>query len=167
MTQETTIEEQNLEPSGQDDHSGGHKLDTLENTVSNDDGIPEAEVNGVDPENEGTQADPPEPDSFPRDYVEKLRDENAKYRRRAQESDVLAQRLHTALTAATGRLQDPTDLPYDAAHLDDADALTEAIDDLLKAKPHLGARKLHGNIGQGQTSTNNTVDLAGILRANA
>lgn len=165
MTQETTIEEQNLEPSGQDDHSGGHKLDTLENTVSNDDGIPEAESTAQIAQLD--EQDDAEQDSFPRDYVEKLRDENAKYRRRAQESDQLAQRLHTALTAATGRLQDPTDLPYDAAHLDDADALTEAIDDLLKAKPHLGARKLHGNIGQGQTSTNNTVDLAGILRAGA
>lgn len=162
MTQETTIEEQ----------KDVAQTDTLDDSVSNADATPEAEVNGVDPEKEGTQADPPEQDdteqdSFPRDYVEKLRDENAKYRRRAGQSDVLAQRLHTALTAATGRLQDPTDLPYDAAHLDDPEALGQAIDDLLKAKPHLGARKLHGNIGQGQTSTNNTVDLAGILRANA
>ena len=163
MTQETTIEEQ------QDVTT----TDTLENTVSNDDGIPEADVTGVDPEKEGTQADPPEQndppeqDSFPREYVEKLRDENAKYRRRAGQSDQLAQRLHTALTAATGRLQDPTDLPYDAAHLDDPQALEQAIDELLKAKPHLAARKLHGNIGQGQTSTNSIVDLAGILRAGA
>ena len=73
MTQETTIEEQ----------KDVAQTDTLDDSVSNDDGIPEAEVNGVDPENEGTQDDPPEPDSFPREYVEKLRDENAKYRRRA------------------------------------------------------------------------------------
>ncbi|PWF26037.1 hypothetical protein [Ancrocorticia populi] len=157
MTQETTIEEQ------QDVTT----TDTLDDSVSNADATPEAEVNGVDPENEGTQTDPPEPDSFPREYVEKLRDENAKYRRRAGQSDVLAQRLHTALTAATGRLQDPTDLPYDAAHLDDPEALEQAIDDLLKAKPHLGARRPTGSIGQGQTSTTNMVDLAGILRANA
>lgn len=106
-------------------------------------------------------------DSFPREYVEKLRDENAKYRQRAQQSDDLAQRLHTALVSATGILQDPTDLAFDEAHLEDPEALQQAIDDLLAQKPHLAARKFNGDIGQGQTGSSNTVDLAGLLRARA
>lgn len=107
------------------------------------------------------------PDSFPREYVEKLRDENAKYRQRAQRSDQLAQRLHTALVDATGQLQDATDLAFDEAHLEDPEALQKAVDELLAAKPHLAARKFNGDIGQGQTGSSNTVDLAGLLRARA
>ena len=34
-------------------------------------------------------------ETFPRAVVEKLRDENAKYRQRAQTADTLAERLHT------------------------------------------------------------------------
>ena len=106
-------------------------------------------------------------DTFPRDYVEKLRDENAKYRQRAQRADDLAQRLHTALTAATGRLHDPGDLPFDEEHLDDPEALAAAVDDLLARKPHLASRKPVGNIGQGASGSTSTVDLAGLLRARA
>jgi len=107
------------------------------------------------------------PDTFPRSYVEKLRSENAKYRQRAQQSDELAQRLHTALVAATGRLQDPTDLEFDESHLDDPEALEQAVDDLLARKPHLEARKFTADIGQGATTANGPVDLAGMLRARA
>lgn len=109
-----------------------------------------------------------EEDTFPREYVEKLRDENAKYRQRAQKSDDLAQRLHTALVAADGRLADPTDLEFTDGHLEDAEALSEAIGELIRAKPHLAARKPLGSIGQGAVSgATNTVDLAGLLRSGA
>lgn len=107
-------------------------------------------------------------ETFPRDYVEKLRDENAKYRQRAQRSDELAHRLHRALVAADGRLADPTDLEFDDEHLEDADTLSEAIDGLLETKPHLAARKPAGDIGQGAAGPNaGAVDLAGLLRAGA
>lgn len=106
-------------------------------------------------------------DTFPRDYVEKLRDENAKYRQRAQRADDLAQRLHTALVEATGRVQDASDVPFDDSHIDDPEALTAAIDELLKEKPHMAARRLTGNIGQGTSSTAGNVDLLGMLRARA
>lgn len=106
-----------------------------------------------------------EPDTFPRDYVEKLRDENAKYRQRAQHADDLAQRLHVALAAATGRLQDASDLPFDESHLDDPEALETAISTLLESKPHLASRRPTGNVGQGATVTDTTVDLAGLLRS--
>lgn len=106
-----------------------------------------------------------EPDTFPRDYVEKLRKEAAGYRDRAKDRDALAERLHGALVAATGRLQDPSDVPFDQEHLDDPDALAAAIDDLLERKPHLASRKVSGDVGQGAASSSDNVDLAGILRA--
>ena len=86
---------------------------------------------------------------FPRKVVEDLRQENGKYRQRAQQADALAQRLHTEIVRATGRLADPTDLPFDEDHLADADKMVAAIDDLLTSKPHLASRKPVGDIGQG------------------
>lgn len=88
-------------------------------------------------------------ESFPREVVEQLRKENGRYRQRAQQADTLAQRLHTELVRATGRLADPTDLGYAEEHLDDPDALAAAIDDLLDRKPHLATRRPTGDIGQG------------------
>ena len=108
-----------------------------------------------------------EQDTFPRDYVEKLRDENAKYRQRAQKADELARRLHNALVTASGRLQDASDLEYDESHLDDPEALETAISELLAKKPHLGSRKPAGNIGQGVSSSTDAVDLAAMMRARA
>jgi hypothetical protein len=89
-------------------------------------------------------------DTFPREVVERLRQENGKYRQRAQQAEGYAQRLHTELVKATGRLADPTDLDFDESHLDDPDALAAAVDDLLARKPHLASRKPVGDIGQGQ-----------------
>ncbi len=105
-----------------------------------------------------------EPEQFPAEYVRKLRDESAKHRTRAQRADDLAARLHTALVSATGRLADPTDLPFEESHLDDAEALATAVDELLTRKPHLASRRVSGDVGQGATKTGETVDLAGMLR---
>lgn len=92
-------------------------------------------------------------DTFPRTYVEKLRRENAGHREKTKDAeakaDAIARRLHEALVAQTARLQDPTDLPFAAEHLDDPEALTAAIDALLEDKPHLRARKVAGDVGQG------------------
>lgn len=109
-----------------------------------------------------------QPETFPRSYVEELRQENGRYRQRAQQADQLSQRLHTELVRATGRLADPTDLPFDAAHLDDPDTLTAAIEELLSRKPHLANRRPVGDIGQGPMSVASAnVDLAAILRQRA
>lgn len=116
-----------------------------------------------------TATDPPEDaDTFPRDYVQRLRDENARYRQRAGRADEFAAALWRANVAATGRLADPTDLaiPEDTDPLD-ADALTTAIDTLLSQKPHLASRRPRGNVGQGEAGSNTTTDLAGILRSRA
>jgi hypothetical protein len=88
-------------------------------------------------------------DMFPREVVERLRQENGKYRQRAQQTEGYAQRLHTELVKSTGRLADPTDLEFAEEHLDDPDALAAAVDDLLARKPHLASRKPVGDIGQG------------------
>lgn len=119
----------------------------------------EAEVHTADASEES--------DTFPREYVEKLRKEAAGHRDRAKRADDLAARLHTALVEATGRLADARDLPFDESHLDDPVALSEAIDAVLADKPHLATRKPFGNIGQGVTPVSNDVSLGGILRAGA
>ncbi len=86
----------------------------------------------------------PEPDSFPREYVEELRSE-AKERREAaagleSQIDDLSRRLVASLVAQDGRLADVNDLPYSADHAD-PERLSEAISDLLAAKPHYAARR--------------------------
>ncbi|WP_313901314.1 hypothetical protein [Mycobacterium sp. SMC-8] len=101
---------------------------------------------------------------FPLAYVEQLRQENGKYRQRAQQADTYAERLHTELVRATGRLADPTDLPYIEDHLVDANKMADAITELLNRKPHLAARRASGDIGQGHNPSAGTVDLAAILR---
>lgn len=106
-------------------------------------------------------------DTFPREYVEKLRKENADARVKAKDRHEIAARLHVALVTATGRLADPTDLAFDEAHLEDAAALSSAIDALLEAKPHLASRVPVGDVGQGASDVDDTISLAGILRAGA
>jgi hypothetical protein len=105
------------------------------------------------------------PETFPREVVERLRQENGKYRQRAQQADELAQRLHVELVKATGRLADPTDLPFDAEHLDNGERLTQAIDELLAAKPHLASRRPSGDIGQGNRGpASGGFSLLGLLK---
>lgn len=130
-------------------------VDAVEETTAPDEEIVEgAEPSGTD-------------ETFPREYVEKLRAENAETRIKAKKADEYARRLHKALTAATGRLQDAEDLPFDASHLDDPEALEAAITELLERKPHLATRRVTGDIGQGVTETSSGVDLAGLLRRSA
>lgn len=128
---------------------------------------PAEDVSNLDTDDTTEQTPEEERETFPREYVQQLRDEAAKYRQRAQRTDDLAGRLHTALVAATGRLADPSDLPFEESHLDDADALSAAIDDLLSRKPHLASRRPVGDIGQGASASADTVNLAGILRSRA
>lgn len=115
----------------------------------------------------------PNGDTFPREYVEKLREENARYRTRAQTADEAAQRLLAATIASTttGILADPTDLPagdyLDGDGWPDPDLIRTAAETLVASKPHLGDRRPRGNIGQGAASEAATVDLAGILRSRA
>ena len=132
-----------------------------------------APAEGQEPEALETPVEAPEsgneePDTFPRDYVEKLRKEAATYRERAKRSDELARELFAARVQLTGRLADPSDLAYDEALLSDSVALTGAIDELLARKPHLASRRPHGSIGQGVGGGNSgDVNLADLLRGRA
>lgn len=136
-------------------------------------GVPQEPASIVEAPAEGVGTPEPlggpleDPETFPRDYVVNLRKESAGYRERAKRADDLAQRLHTALVDATGRLADSRDLPFDAAHLDDPEALQEAIQSLLTERPHLASRKPMGDIGQGATSEPEAFGLGGLLRAHA
>lgn len=128
-------------------------------------------ADGTVPPAEGEQppaeeaATPPEGDTFPREYVERLRRENAGYREKAQRVEARERELFEARVAATGRLQDPTDLPFDPALVDDAEALAAAVDDLLARKPHLATRRVVGDIGQGSAGGSpEGFSLAGTLR---
>jgi hypothetical protein len=141
-----------------------------ENTETPDGADPTADTTGTEnaPENRSQDdSGGQEPDTFSREYVTKLRDENARYRQRAGRVDELSRLLHHSLVAATGRLADPDDLPFDETHLDDDGKLTEAIDELLNRKPHLASRRPDGDVGQGARGETDSVGLAGLLRARA
>lgn len=110
-------------------------------------------------------------DTFPRPVVEKLRRESADRRERARtaeaRADDYAHRLHTALVKLDGRLTDPAALPFDADHLDDADALAAAIDNLVAERPELKARRAAGDIGAGTRGDKRrtTGDLMDLLKS--
>lgn len=130
--------------------------------------IPEGDIPDATPDSSDSESDQDDDsETFPRSYVERLRRESAGYRERATKGDTYAQRLHSELVRATGKLADPTDLTFDETHLDDPDALTAAVDDLLSRKPHLASRRPTGEIGQGATPSRTNVDLAAILRQRA
>lgn len=151
-----------------DDLDTGQQADGLPGDDTEQQADDDGQADAADDDDTTQDGDGDQPETFPREYVEKLRKESAGYRERAQQADQLAQRLHTALVAATGRLADPTDLPFDAEHLDDPDALNAAIDALVERKPHLKSRRVVGDVGQGAGSVKaGQVNLAEILRARA
>ncbi|ALC07142.1 hypothetical protein CDES_14085 [Corynebacterium deserti GIMN1.010] len=82
--------------------------------------------------------------------------------------ETLQQRLLTALVKADGRMQDPTDFPFNAEHLDNEESLAEAITKLLEAKPHLKKRTNHvtEDIGAGVRGDKpNDFDLLSVIRS--
>lgn len=116
------------------------------------------------------KTDIPEGDTFPRDYVERLRTESAGHRTAAAAATAAAApllaELHTFKVAALGKLADPSDLPY-APGLDTPELLAAAVDELLAAKPHLAARTVTGDIGGHESGAPDDFSLAAMLRAGA
>ncbi len=113
-----------------------------------------------------------EPETFDREYVQKLRDEAAGHRVKAKRTDALNARLATAQAALTGKLADPTDLPFTDDLLDedglvDEDKVRAAVDALIERKPHLAARRPTGNVGQGARPETPEIGLADLLRRGA
>lgn len=140
------------DPEDRDDSGDEH-----EDTPAEDDG---------DPLDEG--------DTFPRPYVQRIRDRSAGYRKRANAAEARTGELEAALWServrALGVLADPDDLAYSAELLDDPDAMADAVQALVTRKPHLrrrgaaprdttGADQRH----DGTTSTS----LLGIMRHGA
>ena len=99
-------------------------------------------------------------ETFPREYVEQLRRENADRRKRAEELEgrnaKLVAGLLRAEVVADGRLADPADLldgADTAALVDDGGApdpekVKAAVSELLARKPHY-AKRIGGDVGQG------------------
>lgn len=114
-----------------------------------------------------------DPEVFPAEYVRELREENAKSRTKAKRADDLAARLVVSLAAGTGRLADPSDLPYADDLLDDDGMPDEAkvlaaVDELLTRKPHLASTRVAGDVGQGaRGDAVEMVSLAEMLRTGA
>jgi hypothetical protein len=111
--------------------------------------------------------------TFDREYVEKLRRSEAGYRQRARRADALGAALVTSYAELTGKLADPTDLPYSDELCDEHGVPVEAkvraaVDELLARKPHLASRRPAGDVGQGaRPGEPDGVSLAGLLRAGA
>lgn len=117
-------------------------------------------------------------DTFPRDYVEKLRQESAESRTARKDAEQQLAALQDAYRglavtqAVSDVLADSTDLPWSDDYLDaetglvDASKVRTAAEELALAKPHLA--RARGDAGQGYRSTNSgTVNLADMLRSNA
>lgn len=149
----TQVEEAN--PDAQGDGQDDHAVDES-NHVDEEHGSQDGEV----------QEEKEEPDTFDRSYVEKLRKESAKYRDKAKRTEELEKRLHRSLVAQDGRLADPDDLEFNPDHLDDPDALSDAIANLVAKKPGLRAQRLSGDIGAGVREKHKppTTDLLTIMK---
>jgi hypothetical protein len=111
-------------------------------------------------------------ETFDREYVQKLRGEAASHRVKAKRADALAASLVTATAALTGKLADATDLPYTDDLLDedgfvDEDKVRAAVDELVKRKPHLAARRPTGNVGQRARPEVQEEGLGAMLRRGA
>ena len=131
---------------------------------------PEPEQDPEQPEQPEPEQDPePDPDTFPREYVDKLRSEAAGHRKAARQAQAEVSDLEAEVwrlrVASTGRLADPADLPIPEDRLEaDVDA---EVTRLLEARPHLAARRASGRVGQGEPSRAAAPSLADMLRAGA
>ncbi len=125
----------------------------------------------------GTQTPPEQdngsesqPETFNREYVEKLRKEAAEHRVKSKRADQLASALVTSYADTTGRLHDPSDLPFSDELLDedglpDRQKVAHAVEALVTAKPHLAKIRVVGDVGQGVQGQQEVMpSLAGMLR---
>ena len=112
--------------------------------------------------NEGVTTN--EPETFPREYVEKLRKEAADNRAKAKAAESLQHEVFGLRVAALGKLHDSSDMPFDPALLEDPDKLAQAVDELVTRKPYLARQVVAGSIGQGAAPATPSVSLIDALR---
>lgn len=155
----TDVSRETLVTSEQGEQENKAPVETLAEAVENGD------VDQTQDQNQG-EGEGDQQDSFPRDYVENLRKENAKYRNRAKHADALARRLFVAMVREDGRLADPNDLAFDEALLDDPEGMSAAIGDLIGRKPGLRAQQVRGDVGAGARGAKRQppADLISIIR---
>lgn len=164
------------------DTNNAPELTESDENSASDTVTPDGEENASETQIEGITDDSADgdesADSFPREYVEKLRRESANYREKAKTAeqqaqeanvmlDAMMRRLHATLVAETGKLADPDDLPFDVGHLYDSETLNTAIDALLADKPHLRSRKPVGDVGQGNRGGAGEFSLMDLLKSRA
>jgi hypothetical protein len=136
---------------------------------------PDVQAAGTTGEPEGAAVDDPtsEPESFTREYVDRLREESADHRVRAKRAEAATARLldATIADATRGVLVDPTDLPREGDYFDDdgwpdAAKIRDAAEALAASKPHLGDRRPSTSIPQGsQPDAAPEFSLGAALRA--
>lgn len=116
--------------------------------------------------NDAVENAQPETQTFPAEYVQQLRQEAADYRTK---SKAMAAQIVEAWAAVDGRLLDPTDLPVSAVEIAEdgaisRQAVTAAIDALVKSKPHLAAQR-PAPLPQGTRPEPEPVSLLRILNS--
>ena len=154
-------EDETTTPAGDEDES---------TTPAGDESTPADEDESTTPAgDEDDDAGDLEGDTFPRSYVERIRNKSAGYRTRATEAEARAGDLERALfterVRALDLLADPGDLEFRADLLDDAAALEQAARDLLARKPHYGRRGTVSDSGLRDTPDGEEFGLLDIMRA--
>ena len=127
---------------------------------------------GTEPAEDDEDEDGGDGDTFPRSYVKRLRERSAGYRARAKDAEARTAELERALFTERVRaldvLADPSDLPFDAALLEDPDALRAAADDLVARRPHYRRRGVATGTGsRDEAGTGSGVSLLGLMRGGA
>ena len=131
------------------------EVEEVEQPAEVDEETPETDIDQDESDQDGSK-------------LRKVRREAQTLRERAKaaesRADELAQALFTARVQANGKLASPDDLPFNAALLDDADALDAAIDDVITKNPHYAKRRIVGDVGQGQKPISAPQDFSALLR---
>ena len=104
--------------------------------------------------------------------MKRLRERSAGYRARAKDAEARTAELERALFTERVRaldvLADPSDLPFDAALLEDPDALRAAADDLVARRPHYRRRGVAAGTGsREEAAAGSGVSLLGLMRGGA
>jgi hypothetical protein len=93
---------------------------------------------------------------------------NLRDRAKAAEArvDELSRQVFALKVAALDKFADPSDFAYDADLVDDDEALTAAVDELITRRPHYAKpRKPSGSVGQGQRGNDaGPKDFSSLLR---